>query len=154
MATTFLQVDNMKHRLERYRDMNRDIELQMERIEYIRAKMAGVGAQQLSDMPKGSGGTKDRLAIMMDKVIEIEKEVKRMVDIQAAEKPLLDELVRQLDYQEKALIQMYYLDGVESWEIVTAMLWGRNEDFEENPDNYKRRLFRLKEAAIQHIADL
>ena len=64
----------LKDRLNKYREKERDIDNQIERLERLTAKMTGVGAQVITDMPRAPGTSIDRIAVMVSEKEELERE--------------------------------------------------------------------------------
>ena len=72
-------VEAVKARLYAYREMARDIENQNERLERIKTKLIGVGAQSITDMPKSPSPTDDRTVELIQQKMVLEEEIREDV---------------------------------------------------------------------------
>ena len=70
-------VEAVKTRLYEYRDIAKEIDSQSERLERLKAKMYGVGAQAITDMPRTPSPDFDRMAGLIQQKEELEKEIRR-----------------------------------------------------------------------------
>lgn len=141
-------------RLEEYREKDRDIANQVERLERLEARMYGVGSQNLSSMPKAPSPTNDRVADLIDQKNELEALIREDIQLQSAERKFFEEAMKtNRSSDEKAVIRMRYFDG-RSWQEVTEMLYGHKEDFDLKLDTYTRRAFATRKRAVVKIAQV
>lgn len=146
-------LDEIKGRLEAYRDKNRDIDNQIERLERMEARMYGLGSPVMSDMPKGSNGSTDRMADMIAMRDCLKEEIEISVNEQSEERAYFEKVVKTFrNSDEKAVIRMRYFDGVQ-WEEVVDMLFGGKKDYLGKEDTYKRRTFKIRKRALYHMAE-
>lgn len=145
-------VDAMRERLRDYRSLNKEIDNEIERLERMEMRITGVGSPVLSDMPKSPSTVYDRMADNVAQKIDLEEEIKELIEQRDSERKAIASLVRKLKkVNERAVIRMRYLDN-EDWEDIQMMIFGCEEDFDEKYDNYKQRMFRLHSAAIANMA--
>lgn len=148
------KVDDMKRRLYDYRTINRDIENSIERLERLEAKMYCVSATTMSDMPKSPSPSTDKFADLIDRKEKLEATVKNLMRKRDAEREAIERLSDALkNPDERAVINMRYLD-CEEWDPIMEALYGEKDDFDDEYENYKQKLFRRHRAAISHLATL
>lgn len=146
-------IEDVRNRLNAYRDKNQDIDNQIERLERLEARIYGLGSQIVSDMPRSGSRSTDRMADMQSQKEELEAEIKEAVEEQAQERGFFENAMKSIrKADEKGVIRMRYFDGYE-WEEVCLMIFGRKADYEGKEDTYLRRTFQLRKNAIKHIAE-
>lgn len=138
----------MKTRLQEYRNLNREIENQIERLERLETKMYSPSSPNLSGMPKAPSGVKDKFADNIARKNELESKVRRLISQRDIERKKIENLTGKLrNPDERAVICMRYIDS-EEWDDIIAMLFGVSKDLDDDYDNYKQRAFRLHSSAI------
>ena len=65
-------------------------------------------------------------------------------------KELEDMIAKLNDPDEQAVLEMKYIDGLQ-WKNVSLSLFGMREDYEDNPERYMKRTFRIHGAALQRL---
>lgn len=146
-------LDEIVERLEAYRQKNIDIDNQIERLERMEARMYGLGSPTMSDMPKASSRTTDRMADMIASRDCLKEEIKILVSEQSAERAYFEKIMKTFrNSDEKAVIRMRYFDGVQ-WEEVIDMMFGGKKDYLGKEDTYKRRIFKIRKRALYHMAE-
>lgn len=132
---------DMTARFKAYRDLNREIDLQIERLEQMEAKAGSPSTPNLSGMPKGSSFQHDRIA-------DLRSEIDSLIAERDAEQKALEALIRRLPNADRRLVlRLRYLDS-EEWEDVLFIAYGGKPDFNEKYDNYKQRVFRHHKQAL------
>lgn len=145
-------VDTVKQRLTEYVENERDIDNQIERLERLTARMVGVGAQVLTDMPKAPSVTNDRMADLLGQKEELEATIRAAVTEQSLERQRIEAILKRLrNPDEKAVIRMRYFDR-SSWPEVRDMMFGHKEDFFEKEETYLRRTHRIHGSALVNMA--
>jgi len=145
-------VDAVKNRLSEYRDREREIDNQIERLDRHISRMKSVGAQTVSDMPKGTRTSNDRIADMLAMKEEIELEISSLVQIQKEERAAIGGILKKLKKpDERAVIQMRYFDASD-WYGVVDMLFGGKEDFLDREETYLRRTHKIHGSALLNMA--
>lgn len=148
----FFDVSAIKDRLNKYREKERDIDNQIERLERLTAKMTGVGAQVITDMPRAPGTSIDRIAVMVSEKEELEREIREDVKSQAESWKEVEGLLCRLKHSdERAVIRIRYHDR-ENWSTVAQMMFGAKEDYVEKEDTYLRRVHKIHGSALLNLA--
>ena len=141
----------VKARLNRYREKDRDIDNEIERLEWLEAKLYNVGSPQISDLPKGTP-SKDRKESMIDKKDTLSNRIMDMIKEQEKERVWIEGILASFyKSDEKAVIRMRYIDGCK-WNEVTEMLFGNEEDYDDKRESYLRRTTKLHERALINMA--
>ena len=142
----------VKNRLNRYREKERDIDTQIERLERLEDRLTSIGSPAISDMPKSHGASDDRLVNLIAEKDELESKIR--LDIKAQNRAwheiedVLDMLTKS---DEKAVIRVRYHDR-ESWSSVSRILFGKRKDFAEKEGSYLRRVHKLHGSALVNLA--
>ena len=154
MEGKWYDVAAVKEYLNSYREKERDIDNQIERLERLMSKMTSVGAQVLTDMPKAPGGPGDKIAGMVVAKEELESAILKGREEQSSSWEHVENVLKGLKHSdEKAVIRMRYHD-CESWNIVTEMMFGNKEDFCGKEDSYLRRVHKIHGSALLNIAKI
>lgn len=141
-------------RFKAYKDLNREIELQIERLERMEDKAAAPSSPNLSGMPKSSSPQQDRLASDVSKIVDLKTEIQKLMERRDTERKLLDGLISRLQNPDKkTVLRLRYIDA-EEWEDVLFVVFGGKEDFSEKYDNYKQRIFRYHKAALEELENI
>lgn len=142
----------MKERLNRYRENERDIDNQIERLERLVSKMTGAGSQVITDMPRAPSVSTDRMAEFVEQKEELEASIRKAVEEQSCERSKIESILKQLAHSdEKAVIRIRYFDR-ESWSVVTKMMFGGKDDFYRKEDTYLRRVHKIHCSALLNMA--
>jgi len=145
-------VDAIKQRLVEYRERERDIDNQIERLERFTMKMTSIGATVISDMPKAISPSHDRIADMVAQKEELERVIREDVQLQSEERQAIEEILKHLKHSdEKAVIRMRYFDGA-SWNDVVDMVFGGKSDFIGKEDTYLRRVHKIHGSALLNMS--
>lgn len=145
-------VEAVKQRLTEYLENERDIDNQIERLEHLNARMVGVGAQVLTDMPKSPSVTNDRMAELLGQKEELELAIRAAVTEQSKERQRIEAILKHLrNPDERAVIRMRYFDR-SSWPEVRDMMFGHKADFDEKEETYLRRTHRVHGSALVNMA--
>jgi hypothetical protein len=147
-------VSLLKTRLYGFREKERDIENQIERLDRLVTKMSTVGVSSLTDMPKSAGNVSDKIGIMVSLKQELEDNIIKEVEEQREERRKIESILDELHHSdEKAVIRMRYFDRA-SWNEIIYMMFGDRTDFNEKEDSYLRRVHKIHGAALQHMAKI
>lgn len=145
-------VDAMKTRLLEYRDLNREIENQIERLERLEVKMYSPSSPNLSGMPKTPSSVRDKFIDNIARKDELEAKIRKLISLRDSERKAIESLAGKLRKpDERAVICMRYIDS-EEWDDIITMLFGVTKDSDDDYDNYKQRVFRLHSSAILKMA--
>ena len=147
-------VAGVKARLSRYMDTERDIDSEIERLERLQSKLYGTSSKKLSDMPRAPSPVQDRMAQLLARKDELEREIRDMIAAQDAERAWINHMVVGLRRSEqRSVIRMRYLDG-ERWTDVCALMFGDKEDYCDREDSYLRRVMTLHGQALLNMAKM
>lgn len=142
----------IKKRLWEFRESQYDIDIQVERSERLEEKMRSLRSPVLSDMPKTPGVASDRIADMVAQKDSLDRKIREMVERQSDERRWIESVLRKLPKaDERNVITLRYIDQ-ENWDMISKMLYGAKEDFEEREDSYLRRTTKLHGRALQHMS--
>ena len=142
----------VKDWLVEYREKDRDIDNQIERLERLVSKMTAAGAQVISDMPRSSGSVGDRLGVLVAQKEDLELSIRAAVESQSQKRRKIEAILSTLRHSdEKAVIRIRYIDR-ESWNTVAELMFGSREDYDEKEDTYLRRVHKVHGAALQNMA--
>ena len=101
----------VKRRLNRYREKERDIDTQIERLGRLETRLTGIRSPVISDMPKSHGAVDDRLVNLIAEKDELESKIRGDIKAQTEAwheiEDILDTLTKS---DEKAVIRVRYHD--------------------------------------------
>ena len=145
-------VQAVKERFNDFREREKEIEYQAEAIEVLNNKLTGLGAMEITDMPRSPSPPKDRLTDLVNRKIELEEELKSIIEEQAAERKAIIKLLKKLkSADERGVIKFRYLLCLE-WYDVNFSMFGAKEDFDEKEESYLRRVYNIHGRALINIA--
>lgn len=154
MEATQWDVTTVKDWLMEYREKERDIDTQIERLERFITKMTSVGAQTLSDMPRATGSMGDRIGGQLAQKEELESSIRVAVEEQSKKRKTIESILTRLRHpDEKAVIRIRYIDR-ENWSAVTELMFGNRGDYGMRVDSYQRRVFKAHGNALQNMAEV
>lgn len=141
-----MQTWQIKDRLTDYMDIDRDIDLQIERLEYMEAKLCAVKGPVYSDMPKGTGSS-DKMTNLLAKKLELEERIKSLIEERAEVSKAIEWAISGLTADEKAVVRCRYIDGLK-WDDITIMVCGSSP---ESIDSDRRHIFKVHGRALEKI---
>ena len=145
-------VATVKERLKLYRDAERDIDNQIERLERIVAKMTSAGTKIITDMPKAPSAADDRMAELVGLKEELELSIKKAIKSQSEKRDKIESILGYVQHpDERAVIRIRYIDR-ENWRTVAKMMFGMNDDFDYREDTYVRRVHKIHGSALLDMA--
>lgn len=137
-----------------YREKERDIDTQIERLERLIAKMTSVGAQTLSFMPKAPSSVEDRIGGQLVQKEELESSIRMAVEEQSQKRRTIESILARLRFSdEKSVIRIRYIDR-ENWSAVTELMFGSRCDYGMRADSYQRRAFKAHGNALRNMAEV
>lgn len=144
-------VDEIKNRLEDFREREEDIDMQLERLEQFEMKMTSIGSPQITDMPKAPSSSLDKIGNMVALKIQLEQSIEEERELQNNERIYLESIIKKLKKaKERAVIRMKYFDGVR-WDDINYLMFGDKEDFLEKELSYLRRTHMIHSAALLNM---
>lgn len=148
-----ITTEHAKQWLLRYLDGEHLVDVQIERLERLEARIEGTGSPNLDGMPRGSPNF-DRIGSMLAQKEELETKIRGMITAQADRRRTIERYVDQLrKSDEKAVVEMRYIDG-ERWKDISQMLYGSKDDFADREDSFLRRTTRLHERALINLVEV
>lgn len=145
-------VQPIKNRLYEYRDKEREIENQTQLVERLIVKMEGMGAQEITGMPRSPSPPLDRMSDLLSQKVEVEKTIAEDLEELKAEREYISGILQHLkSADERAVIRFRYLVGL-SWYDVTDALFGAKADYLEKESSYLRRTMNIHGQALLHMA--
>ena len=145
-------ISEVKRRLEDYRSDDREIDNQIERLERLEAKMKDVGAQVITDMPRSSNPSMDRMADYVSQKDYLTETIEELIARHKNDRKEIERVILHLrEPDERAVIRMRYLD-IAPWNEVVDMMFGGAKDFVDKEDTYKRKVFAIHSNAISGMA--
>lgn len=143
---------DVKKWLVRYREREQEIDDQIELVERLQSQMTSTSAKEITGMPRGSSSSGDRLASMVAQKDELETEIRNLIRQREESRRYIEEAVKHLPKaEEKAVIRLRYI-GRSSWTEVVAMMFGKNDGFDEKQESYLRRVTKTHGRALEDMA--
>ena len=144
--------DAVKVKLAEYVEKVKYYRHQCERMDRLKTKIIGVGAQVLSDMPKSPNHDNDRAADLIAQKIDLEKELGATAAELVEERRGIERAISSLkNADQKAVILSRYIDG-DSFKDVNELVFGGKVDFADKEESYMRRVFNIHGAALIGLA--
>lgn len=146
------ETDAVREKLESYGALQRRIDNENQRLKMFEAAMYAPSTQTLTGMPSGGGDGTSKTERLILKKEELTKKIEKM---EREERQLLDDLDAMIDQlkkpDEQMVIEMRYIDCSRWWTICAALYFSE-PDYDENPDKYLKRTFKLHGSALQTLA--
>ena len=144
--------DAIKEWLNDYRETERDIDNQVERLDRLDMQMTSISSPVITDMPRNPSPVYDRAAAVVAKKVDLENEIREAIQSQKRKRELIEDILKHLrSSDERGVIRIRYLDRA-SWYEVTDVLFGGREDYLNKEETYLRRVHKIHGSALQHIA--
>lgn len=145
---------DVKKMLVEYRDQERDIDLQYERLDALETRLYSVGSPEITDMPRNPSPSNDRISVLIERHIKLKQKVEMLCADRDKKREEFENIINMVALPEqRATIQMHYLDG-HKWDTVNEMIFGTEDEFEDKRDSYMRRIMILHGQALQQMADV
>lgn len=151
-------MDSIKNWLNRYGELQKGIDLSIERLEALQAKASATNAPAWDDMPShASGARKSKVETNVSLIADLEKTIREQIEAADSYGKKIDAALWTIKGKNapllRAVLQCRYLDGL-SWNETNSILFGRLEDFELREDSYLRRTHLLHAKALDLLAEL
>lgn len=144
----------VKERLNEYREKERDIDNQIERLVRLVTRMSSVGAQTITDMPRSQGTDGDRIGKLVAEKEELEADIRSDERDQKEEWGKIEAILSKLKHSdERAVIRIRYHDR-ESWSTVAEVIFGNVEDYLDREGTYIRRVHKIHGSALLNMAKI
>lgn len=105
--------------LYRYRAIDNQITDMGDSIAMLRSKMTSIKAQEISDMPKGSPATEDRMADSIAKLLDLQEEWAKLVDESIDLLREIDSALNRMPDVERRILKYKFVHGW-TWDSVAA----------------------------------
>lgn len=147
-----LEVNALKDWLLSYRDISKEIDSQLARLQLMEDRMHSLGAMNINDMPKAPSPEQDKLGIMVSNYIDLQNEIKEDIELHKEQKKEIEHLIKGLRRsEERAVIRARYIDSL-SWNDINNLLFGEEIDYVEKEESYMRVVFRSHKIALESMA--
>lgn len=145
-------VESVKLRLYEYRENVKEIDTQNERLERLKSKIYGLGAQTITDMPRAPSPVHDRISDLIQQKEELEQDIQESIERQRSEREYLEGVIKHIRRsEERAVIRIRYFDCA-SWNDVVDLMFGDKPDLLEKEDSYLRRVYKIHGHALFSMA--
>lgn len=153
-------INAVKEWLIEFREREKDIQGQLNRLDVIEMRIKSIGSPTLSDMPKSPAPFQDRSAYLIGVKVDLESDIKEQQNEQKNTRKQIEKIVRKLKKaEERSVIRARYLDclfyhenKLSDWNDVNNALFGDMEDFLDKEDSYLRRVHKIHGSALLNIA--
>lgn len=146
------QADEMRDWLKAYVQNEAEIDNTLEKIRELRGHMMSIGAQEITDMPRAPSSPKDKMSEYVARLDTLERSLKEAIRIHDEARKALEDAVNKLDSPKmQKIIRFRYLFGME-WSDVVNTMYHEKEDWPVKMNNYKRRVYRDHDRALEHLA--
>lgn len=144
--------------LQRYQEAARDSAALDARTANARARAEAAKASRLDGMPHATGHAGDTLGAAVARIAELEQEAKEARAHAVELYHEIDSAIRLVDGpgwpDQRAVLQMRYLDGCRWVEIAEMLFSGDPDDFDERQDSFVRRVHKIHGRALDALAKL
>ena len=145
------KTDEIKALLEEYKKLQKRIDNTEKRIECLELTMGAPSTPKYSGMPGGSRGGSSKTERDIIKKAELEEKLHDMYAEENRRREEIEGLIEQMEKpDEQTVIEMHYLDNAKWWPICEA-LYEDEPDYEENPQRYLKRTFKIHGSALQTL---
>lgn len=150
----------VKEWLNEFREREKDIRSQLNRLDVMETRLSSIGSPVLSDMPKAASPVPDRIADMIADKVDLECEINEQKEEQKAVKKIIVRVVKMLKKsEERSVIRARYLDccyyhedKLSDWNDVNDTLFGDCEDYLAKEESYLRRVHKIHGSALVNMA--
>ena len=148
----------VKDWLMRYREAVRNSEALDGRVANAREKATAARTSHLDGMPHGDGYAGDALGVALARIDELETEARASRDHARELYREIDATIKQISGpgwpDQRATLQMRYLDGCRWVEIAEMLFGGDPEVFDERQDSFLRRVHKIHGAALGKLSNI
>lgn len=150
----------VKEWLLEFREREKDIQVQLNRLDVLETRITSIGSPTLSDMPKAPNPFQERSAYMIAVKIDLEKEICEQQSEQKNIRKNIEKVLKGLKKSEERVViraryldcSFYHEDKLSDWYDVSNALFGGMEDFLEKEDSYLRRVHKIHGSALLNMA--
>ncbi len=145
-------VSKVKYWLLEYKENEKDVEYQLERIERLQARLEKCNAPEITDMPRAPSPPTDKMSIMIAKKLDMEKRLQNFLEKQGIYLDRIEYLIcKLLNASESAIIRMRYEDALQ-WSMILYYMYGKEPDYLEREESLLRTVYLIHGEALLKIA--
>lgn len=152
--------DAVKAWLLEFREREKDIQEQLNRLDIIDMRITSLASPTISDMPKSTSPYQDRSAFLIATKVDLENDIKQQQEEQLRTRKEIEIVIKKLKKsEERSVIRARYLDcsfyhedKLCDWNDVNSTLFGGREDFLDREDSYLRRVHKIHGAALFNLS--
>ena len=152
------KVQAVKLWLQRYGEAERDSAALDARAANARARAEAAMTSRLDGLPHGSGFAGDSLGAALARIDGLEQEAQEARAHAVELYHEIDTAAKRISGpgwpDQRAVLQMRYLDGCRWAEIAEMLFGGDPDDFDEKQDSYLRRVHKIHGNALAALAEL
>jgi len=141
----------VRARLEAYRDKDKGLEHLEEQIAHIDARLEGLGAVNITDMPRTPSPAHDRMSDLINQKDELIAELKEDVEYLESERRYFNKIFRKMKSDHRSVLRFRYIQGLK-WSDVAEAMYGARIDFNDKEESYRHRVLMMHEAALSSMA--
>ena len=151
-------LQSVKQWLQRYGEAMRDSEALDARSTSARARATAAKVSRVDGMPHATGYAGDTLGVAVARIDELEAEARASRDHARELYREIDAAIKQISGpgwpDQRATLQMRYLDGCRWVEIAEMLFGGDPEVFDERQDSFLRRVHKIHGAALGKLSNI
>lgn len=148
------ETDAIKRRLESYVALQRTIDNQVERLIAISESMGSISTPKLTGLPGGGGDGTSKIEREVIRKVALEQKIEALRQREKEEGEALEALIDRLPSpDQQTVLQMKYIDRRHWWSICAA-LYSSEPDYDDNPEKYLKRAFKVHGRALLALARL
>lgn len=148
------QAEAVKDWLQAYRNEEKQIDEDLERLRELRARIMSIGAQEISDMPRAPTSIKDSLAEYIIRAEDLECRLSQRMLLHERDRLAILDLIGMLSrLDERQIVEQRYLYGQE-WTMVMYNVYHNCDGFSAKQEAYRRKMYRAHERALEEMGRL
>lgn len=134
-----------------YNAILRRIDALERRIEDFKETMYSPATSKWSDVPVTHNRTgiskQERVVTRLE---QMEERLADLVEKEAAQYERVTAALSRLDPDDDYILSLRYVDRMR-WDKITEILYGDEEDYDDNPEKYQKRAFRVHGRALESL---
>lgn len=150
-------IEVVKNWLDRYLLLMQDADALILRAETLRCHIKSPQSPNIDGMPRNNSKEVDRIGNLFALIDEIETEAQQKIAEANCIYRELDTTIKRIQGKGSAdkrlVLQMKYIDGFK-WYDINDALWMNREDYNNRTESYRRRTFKIYQAALLDIAEI
>lgn len=116
------EIESLKQRLQSYADIQRDIDIQIERLEKMQEAIQNPAIATLTHGARDTSSGIDKIGRKIGRIEELDSEIRKTIAAEREENKALEEVIQMLPYpDQKSIIRMRYFDRMEWVEIANTL---------------------------------